>query len=269
MTDIKKSVKTLFDNFIKSRLGRSIFASLRLNKPVSIEQDKDKDYIYRWGNEAAITSIPDWNPINSSNSLDLFFYSYHIKKGDTVVIVGVADGAEIPSISRMVGNVNSGKVIAIEPTPSCVRRLKKLKKILSLENLVIVEAAIGSMDEEVYLNLEDNDIRNQITLQKNDQNSIKVNSYKLTSIMEKLSIEKIDYCKINIEGAEKNALIGIDLGKINIKNFCISTHDFIGPSFRTFDFVRDWLTTNNYNVSIYPEKLEKYWENYYVYGIYK
>ena len=114
---------------------------------------------------------------------------------------------------------------------------------------------------------QDEDIKNQVILKGNEQSSIKISSFKLNSIMNKLSIKKIDYCKINIEGAEKDALMGIDIRNLYIKNFCISTHDFIGPSFRTYDFVKSWLGSNNYNVIKYPNLSNNYWENYYVYGV--
>ena len=89
----------------------------------------------------------------------------------------------------------------------------------------------------------------------------------LTKILKKIGAFNIDYCKINIEGEEKNALLGLDLTQIKVKKFCISTHDFMGPSTRTYDWVYNWLIKNKYYVKKYlPESLNEFAMNYYLYG---
>ena len=91
----------------------------------------------------------------------------------------------------------------------------------------------------------------------------------IEKILRSLEIDRVDYCKINIEGAENEALKGICLEALRIDKFCISAHDFMGPSTRTYDFVYDWLKNNNYSVKPFsPESMTMFFKNYYLYGNY-
>ena len=41
----------------------------------------------------------------------------------------------------------------------------------------------------------------------------------------------------------------------------------MGVNFRTYDFVKNWLINNKYEVSNYePQKNKTFWRNYYLYG---
>ena len=92
--------------------------------------------IYIWKNSAAVSSVNFYNPQLNYSDLDLFLFKYKPKIGDIIVDVGVANGSEIPEFCKLVGT--NGKVLAIEADPACCRRLKKLKTILKLDNLLII-----------------------------------------------------------------------------------------------------------------------------------
>ena len=64
-----------------------------------------------------------------------------------------------------------------------------------------------------------------------------------------------------------NALLGIDFSAIKIKKFCISAHDFMGPSTRTYDDIYAWLKENNYSIKKYlPESVDMFFKNYYLFA---
>ena len=94
------------------------------------------------------------------------------------------------------------KVICIEPTPSCVRRLNKLKNILSFSNLEIIPVAAGKYATEMkFLLNESSDANNRLSINNIEKNSseITIKVETLTEILKKQGIKEIDYCKINIE----------------------------------------------------------------------
>ena len=60
-------------------------------------------------------------------------------------------------------------------------------------------------------------------------------------------IERIDFLKMNIEGAERRALPGCEKALRRARYVCIAAHDFRaargeGEEFRTLDFVKDFVT---------------------------
>ena len=72
-------------------------------------------------------------------------------QNEIIVDIGVENGSEIPEFCKAVGA--SGKVIAVEADPSCCRRIKKLKKILNLNNLTIIEHAVGDINKKEFVDL--------------------------------------------------------------------------------------------------------------------
>ena len=59
-------------------------------------------------------------------------------------------------------------------------------------------------------------------------NLIKVKARTLSSILNELNIQNIDFFSLDVEGYEFNVLKGIDFNKVNIKNILIEiyTNDF-------------------------------------------
>jgi len=243
----------------------SLRASLLIKKSVIISND-GKDWIYKWNSTAAVSSVCYYDPNFNYSDLDLFFFKYTPIIGDVIVNVGVENGAEIPEFCKLVGP--SGKVYAIEADPSCCRRIEKLKKILNLDNLIIIHVAAGSKEDNVKLSQEENEMSNRIINDKNSQNNfIEVKQKRLDKILEPFNENKIDYIKSNIEGAEIDLLKGLNKSKLLIKNFCISCHDFKGINYKSYDFVRTWLEESGYTVSNYkPHNPKTIWRNYYLFG---
>lgn len=264
---MKDSVKNLLRSLLRIPIISSFWASIRFGSFVSVKRDKDNDYIYQWKDDAAITSSHSYHPYSNYSDIALFTYDYKPSNKDTVLIVGVADGPEIPYFCKEVKTV-----IAIEPTPNCVRRLHKLKNLLNLENLIIIDCAAGEYSGKLRLitGAGDDIINRSYSEELEDiGDEVEVNVEPIEKILRSLEIDRVDYCKMNIEGAESEALKGICLETLRIDRFCISAHDFMGPSTRTYDFVYDWLKDNNYFVKTFsPESMTMFFKNYYLYGTY-
>ncbi len=251
--------------FFIANLFSSIRASLLLKKFVKVKFD-GQDWIYKWNNSASVSSVCYYNPVNNYSDLDLFFYKYKPNQNDIIIDIGVENGSEIPEFCKAVGA--SGKVIAVEADPSCCRRIKKLKKILNLNNLTIIEHAVGDINKKVKFLQEKEELQNRvIDKETNTSNYIEINQTTLNDILKKLNLKKINFIKVNIEGAEINLLKPLYENSFDIQNWCIGCHDFKGVNFRTYDFVKNWLINNKYKVTNYePQKNKTFWRNYYLYG---
>tara|TARA_B100000963_G_C22571716_1_gene646412 strand:+ start:400 stop:1239 length:840 start_codon:yes stop_codon:yes gene_type:complete len=248
-----------------AKILSSIRASILLKKSVNVYFDGE-DWIYKWNKSAAVSSVSYYDPNFNYIDLDLFFFNYIPKKGDVIVNLGVENGSEIPEFCNHVGH--TGKVYAVEADPYCCRRLEKLKKILNLNNLIIINMAVGSKEQLVKLTQENNEISNSIILNEKANNKyIKVKQKRLDQILEPFNEIKINYVKSNIEGSEKELLIGLNKSKLSIENWCISCHDFKGIEYKSYDFVLSWLKKSGYKTSNYtPQNTKNIWRNYYLYG---
>ena len=249
-----------------SEFFSSLRATILLGKFVKVKYD-GQDWIYTWDNSAAVSSNCFYNPCMNNSDLDLFFFNYSPKEGDIVINVGVANGSEIPEFSKLVGN--KGKVFAIEADPNCCRRLKKLKNILSLKNLTILETAVGETNKKIKFYQDKDEINNRILDDDEDcKNFIEIEQLTFDKILNSQKLNTIDFVKVNIEGAEMNLLKSLNISNCDILNWCIGCHDFLGEKFRTYDNVYVWLKENNYQVKKYyieKKKIEK-WRKYYLYG---
>jgi len=240
-------------------------ASMLMGKFVKVKFD-GLDWIYTWKNSAAVSSVSFYNPQLNYSDLDLFLFRYKPKMGDIIVDVGVANGSEIPEFCKLV--VTKGKILAIEADPACCRRLKKLKKILNLENLFIIEYAVGDQNKKIKFSQENDEISNKVLdNQAPHQTFIEIQQLTFDDAIKTYNLKNIDFVKVNIEGAEMNLLKSLNNSNLKINNWCISCHDFIGVNLRTYDFVYSWLKGFGYKVEKFePQKISVPWRNYYLYA---
>ena len=272
---MKKNLRkliVLFINFIlKFNINLAIFLStyvstLLYGQKISSHFDGE-DWIYKWNKSAIVTDQPLYSPKTVEGVKSLFFFDYHPALNDIIFNIGTQNGLEIETFCEKVGP--HGKVYAIEPNPDCCRRLKKLQQTLNLNNLVILECAIGENEKDVMLSNSQSSIVGQIINEdvSNNEEHFKVNQISFDKIIQQYEIKKIDYVKVNIEGYETNFLEGYKDLQPKVKNFCIGCHDFLSPPQKTFDTVKSWLVKNDYQINFYKnDKKLEIWEKYYIYG---
>lgn len=125
------------------------------------------------------------------------------------------------------------KVISVEPTPKHLDVYKELLNNLNIKNIELVEGAVSSTQEKIrFLLHSHNTTMNSIVRHKNYNSSmIEVDGYTISNIIK--DHEKIDFCKIDIEGYE-NVLIHdktFEQCAEKIKNVFVEVHDFDGLSY--------------------------------------
>jgi len=130
---------------------------------------------------------------------------FDTKKNDVIIDVGAHIGTYAIPKAKEVGK--GGRVIAVEPHPDNVKILKKNIEINDLTNVDLIPKAANSNNEILDLNLSSDPMLSTIG-KNNDGSTIKVQSIKLDSLLMDLSLEKVDWLKIDAEGYELKVLEG-------------------------------------------------------------
>ncbi len=262
---LKRAIIGQFDR----SLGRPLLGALttararRLLKKKDVEVRYDQLWLHRLGPyfipdgtkfqyyDSTILSWKDEIPGYLRNAKDYWFSYYLPKPGDVILDVGAGRGEDVFAFSRVVGS--SGRVVAIEAHPVSFRILEHFCRLNRLSNVTPIHVAI--MDIPGIVTIDDGDRweANAVsTTHKHSGAAIKATT--LDDICKEQKITKIDFLKINIEGAETFALQGMRdmIGKV--RSVCVCCHDFRterghGEQYRTRDFVESFLTDNGFEVS--------------------
>jgi FkbM family methyltransferase len=134
---------------------------------------------------------------------------FSLRKG-VFVDVGAAIGKYTVMIGKKLGK--NGKVISIEPEKNNFEILKKNVKLNKLENVLLVNCACFSTEgyKNFYLDAIGTGAHSFYKDKVVSKKSIKVHIKKLDNILSKLvkSNEKVNFIKIDAEGAEVEVLMG-------------------------------------------------------------
>ena len=154
--------------------------------------------------------------------LDTQIIREQIKEGDIVIDVGANIGYYTLIFAQLVGK--TGKVFAFEPEPKNFEILKKNIEINNYDNVTAEQKIISDKCEKMKLFVSDSGIvGHRIQKMGNLENFIEVESVTLDDYMKKLNLDKkVDFIKIDVEGAEPKVLDGaktILKENVNLKIF--------------------------------------------------
>ena len=171
---------------------------------------------------------------------------FEIKKNDIVIDIG----AHIGYFTIYAANsANEGTVYSIEPYKESFEILKKNLKLNNLTNVKSFHIAISKVTEQITLYIDKkNQIGNSIFKTDETIESEKVESFNLKDFVKTNKIEKIDFLKIDCEGAEFEILLNFDkelMKKINKISAEIHENGNTG----SLDELVDFLRKNNFKVS--------------------
>jgi len=128
------------------------------------------------------------------------------KRGDIFLDVGAHIGKYTCQVARIVGD--EGIVIAIEPSPENYRTLVRNIKLNSLKNVVALNVAGWNKNTNLRLYLAKRAGQNSVKM-KVGKNFVSVSARVLDEVLEELGIERVDWVKIDVEGAEYEVLEGL------------------------------------------------------------
>ncbi|VVB81239.1 Methyltransferase FkbM domain protein [uncultured archaeon] len=152
--------------------------------------------------------------LDASININLGYLKYYrIKKGDIIVDSGAYLGYFTVFAAKKVGD--SGKVIAFEPDPVNFEILKK--KTASLKNVVLIKKALFNKETEQHWN-------SSFAKSAFGKEGYIVNCSTLDKELEKLGIKHVDFLKMDIEGAELEAIEGAKETLKNTDNLAIACY---------------------------------------------
>jgi FkbM family methyltransferase len=174
------------------------------------------------------------------DAADYWFHVYKPKPGDVIVDIGAGRGEDVYAFSEAVGP--TGTVWAIEAHPGSYRLLERFCLKNGLSNVRLLNSAAmnrrGTLQIQTLAVWESNFVYEGPATPA----SHAVEAYRFDEICERQGIERIDFLKMNIEGAERFALPGMPEALRRARFVCIAAHDFRaargeGDEFKTHDFV--------------------------------
>jgi len=133
-----------------------------------------------------------------------------LRPGMTVIDAGAHHGLYTLLASKCVGR--DGRVIAIEPSPRERVRLKKHLRLNRCSNTELVASALGEDAEEtdLYLVEGEQDWCNSLRPPAVDApiRTVRVSLRRLDDVLAGLGVSKVDFLKLDVEGAELSVLHG-------------------------------------------------------------
>ena len=199
-------------------------------------------------------------------TLDYYFYIYRPERGDVVFDIGAGIGGETFVFSREVGP--TGKVVSIEAHPNTFLCLTKMCEYNALDNVIPLNLAVAEKESEVFITDLQNPLSNTIV---GKETGIKIKGMTLDKIVDDLHIDRIDFLKMNIEGAEKLAIKGMAKTIQLTKYICIACHDFLAErngrkDMKTKRAITEFLSKNNFRI-VTRENDKRDWIRDQVHGI--
>jgi FkbM family methyltransferase len=217
---------------------------------------------------------PKWErlPIRPQKHLrdagDYWFHVYKPRAGDHIVDIGAGRGEDVFAFSQAVGP--AGKVWAIEPHPVSFAALKKFCAMNRIVNVTALNYAC--VDHPAQLQIETLPVWESNFVRSGEPSlaSHPVAGVRFDDLCEQEGIDRIDFLKMNIEGAERFALPGCRKALERADFACVAAHDFRaargeGEEFRTLEFVRTFLSDAGFKITTRDDD-PRYYVPYHVHG---
>jgi FkbM family methyltransferase len=171
------------------------------------------------------------------------------REGDTVIDIGAHIGRYTITSSKQVGN--TGKVVAIEADPDNFQLLKRNIALNNLTNVLPLNYAVFSTRTRMKLYEQSASAKyNSLMLTRaaKTKNYVEVEADTLDSILKLNEVNRVNWIKIDVEGAEFEVLKGstITLSSEDVSLF-IEIHNIEDPSH--YDNVVDFLRYHNYEIT--------------------
>ena len=202
------------------------------------------------------------------DAADYWFHVYKPQPGDTIVDIGAGRGEDVFAFSHAVGP--RGRVWAIEPHPVSFEILRRFCDLNRLGNVKALNHACldapGNLEIETLPVWESNYVRSG----EPTPTSHPVKGVRFDDLAAEHCIDRIDFLKMNIEGAERLALPGCGKALRRTRFVCIAAHDFRavrgeGEHFRTLAHVQKVVAEAGFEIVMRDDP--RYYVPYHVHGV--
>lgn len=256
---IKNLFKSIPITWLKYKIRNTFYAvnylltvsekQAKVYPTIHFTRDNSKDFLIR---------VKDLS-ILSDDAINIISYlrKFEIKPGDVVVDAGAYRGLFTIIASKLVGR--SGKVVSFEPDTENYKKLLNSIKQYRLKNVIPSRKGLWSRDKVLkFSNVHAGD--STVYTKKGDR-TVNINCVSLDNEVKRLGIKKVNFIKMDIEGAELEALKGSLnlLQKNDVKLVIASYHKLNGK--KTFASVEHFLKNLGFSVETsFPEHLTTYAE---------
>lgn len=145
-----------------------------------------------------------------------------------------------------------GRVLSIEAHPATFRILRGQVRANGLENVLLSPLAVTDVERDVFI--EDRQRHERNTVHGEWAPGLRrepVRGLPLDEICRRFGVDRVDFLKMNIEGAESAALEGMRETIGRTQHVCIACHDFLGAEgerYRTREQVVAFLGEHGFRV---------------------
>jgi FkbM family methyltransferase len=241
---IERTPSNLFKYFA------NLYYRLAFNKErVAIEKYRDW-WLVTKGGISLLSPTPKFIGLSTLKEFEGKFEKFFkIEKDDTVVDVGACIGDTTVPMAIKTGE--KGTVIAIEPEPRNIRFLRANTSCFN--NVCIIQKAAWNRKETIRFNLHTSCTGHSIIDQS--KNYMEVQADTLDNIVK--DWDRIDSCKIDVQGAELEVLEGAEEMLRKTKNIAVETH-YSGEK-ALYPKVAAFLKTRNFSVRVTPDRVVHAW----------
>lgn len=202
--------------------------------------------------ETIFKLIPIWLLKLIPCSYSTYLKCYHPKKGDIILDCGAHIGNCTTLFSRIVGK--TGLVIALEPIKESYIRLNERIKRLRLVNVLTLNKGVWDQKTELPVTIISNTSYGKILIDKKSEpnkEEILVPCTTIDDLVQELKLSHLDLIKMDIEGAEIEALEGAanTLKVLSPKLAIASYHR--RENAQTFGAVEKYLNEQKYRVKTF------------------
>lgn len=190
------------------------------------------------------------------------FLSESCKSGAVIIDIGAHIGLFSVIASQVTGK--TGKVYAFEPAPSTYALLQKTIVINHEEQIIeSFQKAVGKENGKITFFISDDqaDNSNSLVNYKEDRSlhGIDVAVTSIDNFVKEKNISKLDFIKIDVEGAEYDTLQGAVNTLKNLKPVCIvAIHpEPIAAKGDRLEDIYDFIVGCNYNIMLNKKEFNK------------
>jgi FkbM family methyltransferase len=183
-----------------------------------------------------------------------------IKKGDVVYDVGANTGVYSIFLAKSVG-IN-GKIVAFEPEIESIKKLKENIKLNDINNIFIVEKALGEKNEisKLYIGKTTGNF-SLVNLYEKEEKYQQVDIVNGDELIEKIKLPIPKALKIDVEGYEYSVLFGLKntLQNTNCKIICCEIHLGLFPEGITDEKIIDLIKSFGFSkIEIFKRAFSAY-----------
>jgi FkbM family methyltransferase len=183
------------------------------------------------GDQMFLRSRFDWDAstLNEVYFKNIYERDYRLREGDVVIDVGAHIGTFVLKAARAVGP--SGLVVGVEPASRNFGLLSKNVAENSIGNVKLVNAGLGKEPGRAELNIYNRGGENSLFKREKPPSAVESIEIKTLDMLAKsLSLNRVDFLKIDVEGFELEVLMGgKEVLKAHHPSLAMETHAW-GPT---------------------------------------